>query len=68
MMAAVPSFGWESDLSAVLGLTASELRFAISFFLSVLVSWLWRFVPTAQGCVWPNQPITMSHTPGAETS
>lgn len=47
---AVPASGWESDLSLTLGLTASELRFAISFFLSVLVSWLWRFVPTAQGC------------------
>ncbi|KAL3156423.1 hypothetical protein ABBQ38_000734 [Trebouxia sp. C0009 RCD-2024] len=48
-MAGVPSFGWESDLAAALGLTGSELRFTISFFLSVVASWLWRFVPTTKG-------------------
>ena len=49
IMSGVPAFQWESDLSASVGLTTSEFRFAVSFFLSVFVSWCWRFVPTAQG-------------------
>lgn len=48
-MSGVPAFQWESDLSTSVGLTTSEFRFAVSFFLSVFVSWCWRFVPTAQG-------------------
>ncbi|KAA6421295.1 MAG: membrane bound O-acyl transferase family [Trebouxia sp. A1-2] len=48
-MSGVPPFQWENDLSAIIGLTVSEFRFAISFFLSVFISWCWRFVPTSQG-------------------
>jgi len=48
-MSGVPPFQWEDDLSATVGLTISEFRFAVSFFLSVFISWCWRFVPTSQG-------------------
>ncbi|KAL0022725.1 hypothetical protein WJX77_006867 [Trebouxia sp. C0004] len=48
-MSGVPPFQWENDLSAIVGLTISEFRFAVSFFLSVFISWCWRFVPTSQG-------------------
>jgi len=48
-MSGIPPFQWENDLSANVGLTISEFRFAVSFFLSVFVSWCWRFVPTSQG-------------------
>lgn len=54
-MAGVLSFGWESGLSAAVGLTSSELRFIISFVLSVFVSWVWRFIPSAQGRYWPQR-------------
>ena len=48
-MSGLPPIAWESELSTAVGLTVSEFRFAVSFFLSVFISWCWRFVPTVQG-------------------
>lgn len=39
----------QSGLAALVGLSESEFRFAISFFLYVVVSWIWKYVPTSQG-------------------
>lgn len=41
----------QSGLAASVGLSESEFRFAISFFLYVVVSLLWKYVPTSQGTV-----------------
>lgn len=49
MVGAAPEGG--SQLAASLGLSESEFRFAVSFFLSVLVSLLWRYVPSSKGNV-----------------
>ena len=39
----------QSGLAALVGLSESEFRFAISFFLYVVVSWTWKYVPTSKG-------------------
>ena len=47
LLAAVSA--WEASASAATGLSGTYLRYVISFFLSVLVGWGWRYVPTARG-------------------
>ena len=59
--------GWESDVSAAVGLTISEFRFAVSFFLSVFVSWIWRFVPTETGLEAMTTPLQHRETRSMQT-
>lgn len=40
---------WEAAASDATGLSGAYLRYVISFFVSVLVGWGWRYVPTARG-------------------
>ena len=40
---------WEAPVSDATGLSPAYLRYVASFFLSVLVGWGWRYVPTARG-------------------
>jgi hypothetical protein len=40
---------WEAAAADATGLSAAYLRYVFSFFLSVLVGWGWRYVPTARG-------------------
>ncbi len=40
---------WEAPVSAAIGLSTAYLRYVVSFFLSVLVGWGWRYVPTPRG-------------------
>lgn len=40
---------WEAAATDATGLDTAFLRYVISFFLSVLVGWGWRYMPSPRG-------------------
>lgn len=40
---------WEEDLAGSVGVSVLTLRFALSFFASILTGYIFRYVPTVKG-------------------
>jgi hypothetical protein len=49
MSTVIPIQPWEIDTAAAVGVSVLTLRFALSFFASILTGFLFRFIPTVKG-------------------